>query len=63
MSFHFFIVQAQNYEKSRAKQRKSFLFLPRRSNFAILMAKLGKKTELPNLFPKKNSGVLFYLQS
>ena len=33
----------QRYEKSRAKQRNSFLFLPRRSKFAIFDGKVTKK--------------------
>jgi len=33
----------QSYKKSSAKQRNLFLFLPRQSNFAILMAKLRIK--------------------
>ena len=33
----------QSYEKSSAKQRNSFLFLPRRSNFAIFDGKVTKK--------------------
>ena len=33
----------QSYGKSSAKQRNLFLFLPRRSNFATLLAKLRKK--------------------
>ena len=32
----------QSYEKSRAKQRNSFLFLPRRSKFAIFDGKVTK---------------------
>jgi len=32
----------QSYEKSRAKQKNLFFFLPRRSNFAIFFAKLRK---------------------
>jgi len=35
----------QNYEKLRAKQRNSFLFLPRQSNFAIFDSKDNKKSE------------------
>ena len=35
----------QSYEKSRAKQRKSFLFLPRRSKFAIFDGKVTKSRE------------------
>ena len=35
----------QSYEKSRAKQRNLFLFLPRRSNFAIFDGKVTKKRE------------------
>ena len=32
----------QSYEKSSAKQKNSFIFLPRRSNFATFVAKLRK---------------------
>jgi len=32
----------QSYEKSRAKQKNLFFFLPRRSKFANLLAKLRK---------------------
>ena len=32
----------QSYEESRAKQKKLFFFLPRRSNFATFIAKLRK---------------------
>ena len=35
----------QSYEKSSAKQRNSFLFLPRQSNFAIFDGKVTKKRE------------------
>jgi len=40
----------QNYEKSRAKQRNLFLFLPKRSNFAIFDGKVTKneKWEMRN---------------
>ncbi len=34
----------QSYGKSRAKQKNLLFFLPRRSKFAILMAKLRKKS-------------------
>jgi hypothetical protein len=33
----------QSYEKSRAKQKKTIFFLPRRSNFAIFDGKVTKK--------------------
>ena len=39
----------QSYEKSSAKQRKMFLFLPKRSNFANLFAKLQKKNGITNI--------------
>ena len=35
----------QRYEKSRAKQRNSFLFLPRQSNFTDLLAKIQKSKQ------------------
>ena len=37
------IICLQSYEKSRAKQRNVFLFLPRRSNFAIFNGKDKQK--------------------
>jgi hypothetical protein len=33
----------QSYKKSRAKQRNSFLFLPRRSKFANFIGRVTKK--------------------
>jgi hypothetical protein len=33
----------QSYEKSRAKQKKLFFFLPRRGKFAIFDGKVTKK--------------------
>ena len=35
----------QSYEKSSAKQRNSFLFLPRRSNFAVEGRRVTQKNE------------------
>ena len=35
----------QSYEKSRAKQKNSFFFLPRRSNFVIFDDKVTKKLD------------------
>jgi hypothetical protein len=36
-------LQVQSYEKSSAKQKNSFFFLPRRRNFAIVDGKVTKK--------------------
>ena len=36
-----FETQSQRYEKSSAKQRNSFIFLPRQSNFAIFDGKVS----------------------
>ena len=50
------LILVQSYEKSRVKQRKYFLFLPRQSKFAILlMAKLQKKVVKNNGFWKINA--------
>ena len=40
----------QSYEKSSAKQRNSFLFLPRRSKFTDLSVKISKKFGNSELF-------------
>ena len=45
----------QSYEKSRAKQRNSFLFLPRRSKFAIFDGKVTKKLVKRKRFWKINA--------
>jgi len=43
----------QNYEKSRAEQNNLFIFLPRRSDFAIFDGKITKNLAYPNVKENK----------
>ena len=53
-----YLRRSQNYEKSRAKQKNLFFFLPRRSNFAIFNGKVtnkrGKKTRRSQNYEKQS---------
>ena len=48
-------MMSQSYEKLRAKQKKSFFFLPRWRNFAILLARLRKKNDKLLIYVKESA--------
>ena len=50
----YFFHRRQSYEKSRAKQRNSFLFLPRRSQFALAEGKVTKLYIISQIFTLEN---------